>query len=239
MATGVKEQLGETKSKVKRRIGMEKPLASEEGGRVGIVRGALQAFGSGDMDQFLDALKDDAPFECPSGKQFPGAGDHEGPDEVRDTFLEDVGRTYTEFGFEPDTFMDIDDDDAVVVFGSFVGEGVEGGQVDTRAVQVWEFEGNAVAAVRIYADSADFPEVVTEKKEKEWAEEDRKKEEERDSEDDESDDDDSGDSKGPEASADSDSDDDSESESDEDRDSDDSDDSDDDSDSDEERRSDG
>ena len=182
MATGVKEQVSETKSKVKRRIGLERPLASEEGGRVGIVRGALQSFGQGDMDGFLDALKDDAPFECPSGKHFPGAGDHEGPDEVRETFVQDAGRTYTEFGFEPDTFIEADKDDAVIVFGSFVGEGVEGGQLDTGAVQVWEFEGNNVAAVRIYADTAQFPEVVTEQKEQEWAEEDRKKEEERDSE---------------------------------------------------------
>ena len=184
MATGVKEQVGEQFSKAKRRIGVEKPLASEEGGKVGIVRGALQAFGSGDFDGFLDALKDDAPFECPNGKRFPGAGDHEGPDEVRQTFIEDAGRTYTEFGFEPETFMEAENDKAVVVFGSFVGEGVEGGQLDSRAVQVWEFDGNSVSAVRIYADTADFPEVVTEQKEKEWAEEDRKKEEEQDSEDD-------------------------------------------------------
>ena len=195
MATGVKEQVGQTKSKVKRRIGLEKPLASEEGGRIGIVRGALQSFGQGDFDGFLDALKDDAPFECPSGKNFPGAGDHEGPDEVRETFIEDAGRTYTEFGFEPETFIEAGNDDAVIVFGSFVGEGVEGGQLDTGGVQVWEFEGNNVAAVRIYADTAQFPEVVTEQKEQEWAEEDRKKEEERDSdEDDDSDDDDSDDS---------------------------------------------
>jgi ketosteroid isomerase-like protein len=189
MATGVKEQVSEKVSKTKRRIGMEQPLAAEEGGRIGIVRGALQAFGQGDMDSFLDALKDDAPFECPSGKNFPGAGDHEGADEVRSTFIEDAGRTYTEFGFEPETFIEADKADAVIVFGSFVGEGVEGDQVDTRGVQVWEFEGNNVAAVRIYADTAQFPEVVTEQKEEEWAEEDRKKEEERDSEDDDSDDD--------------------------------------------------
>ena len=184
----VKEELKETKSKLKRRIGVEKPVASEEGGHVGIVRGALQAFGSGDMDAFLDAFKDDAAFECPSGKNFPGSGDHEGPDEVKQTFIADAERTYTQFGFEPETFMDAENDKAVVVFGSFVGEGVEGGQLESRAVQVWEFDGNNVAAVRIYADTADFPELVTEQKEKEWAEEDRKKEEERESEDSEDDD---------------------------------------------------
>jgi ketosteroid isomerase-like protein len=184
MAQGIKEQFGETVSKTKRRVGLETPLAAEEGGRIGIVRGALQAFGRGDMDEFLDALKDDAPFECPNGKRFPGAGDHEGPDQVKDTFIADAGRTYTEFGFEPETFMEADKQNAVVVFGSFVGTGVEGDQLDSRGVQVWEFEGNTVAAVRIYADTAEFAEVVTEQKEREWAEADREKDEEGDSDED-------------------------------------------------------
>jgi ketosteroid isomerase-like protein len=190
MAGGVKEQFSETVSKAKRRIGVEKPVASEEGGRVGIVRGALQAFGEGDMDAFLDAFKDEAPFECPSGKRFPGAGDHEGPDEVKETFIADVGRTYTEFGFEPETFIEADNDKAVIVFGSFVGKAADGDPLDTRGAQVWEFEGNTVAAVRIYADSADFAEVVSEQDlREEEEEEERKKEEERKGDDESSDDD--------------------------------------------------
>ena len=177
---GIKDKASEAASKTKRRIGMERPVAAEEGGRVGIVRGALQAFGSGDMDGFLDALKDDAPFECPEGENFPGAGEHKGPDEVKETFVADVGRTYTSFGFEPELFVEADDDDAVIVFGSFVGDGAEGDNVDTRAVQVWEFKGNTVEAVRIYADSAEFPEVVSEEDLKKQEEEERKAEESED-----------------------------------------------------------
>ena len=179
---GIKDKAREAKSKTKRRIGMERPLAAEEGGRVGIVRGALQSFGQGDMDGFLDALKDDAPFECPEGKNFPGAGDHEGADDIKETFIADAGRTYTSFGFEPETFVEAEDVDAVIVFGRFVGEPVEGDPLDTRAVQVWEFKGNTVEAVRIYADSADFPPVVSEKEMKEQEEEDRQAEEESESE---------------------------------------------------------
>jgi ketosteroid isomerase-like protein len=165
--TSIKDQASGLVSKTKRRIGVERPLAAEEGGRTGIVRGALRAFGDGDFDGFLDALKDDAPFECPSGERFPGSGDHEGPDEVRRTFIADVGRTYSEFGFEPETFVEADSDDAVIVFGHFAGQGVDGKPLDARAVQVWEFAGNTVEAVRIYADSADFPEVVSEDDEEE------------------------------------------------------------------------
>jgi ketosteroid isomerase-like protein len=170
--TGIKDQAGEVVSKTKRRFGMERPLASEEGGRTGIVRGALRAFGEGDMDGFLDALKDDAPFECPGGERFPGSGDHEGPDEVKRTFVADVGRTYTEFGFEPEIFVESDDEDTVIAFGRFQGQGVDGKPLEARAVQVWEFAGNTVEAVRIYADSADFPEVVTEEDEQEADDED-------------------------------------------------------------------
>jgi ketosteroid isomerase-like protein len=175
---GIKDKASEAASKTKRRIGMERPVAAEEGGRVGIVRGALQAFGSGDMDGFLDALKDDAPFECPNGENFPGAGEHEGPNEVKETFVADVGRTYTSFGFEPELFVEAEDDDAVIVFGSFVGEGAEGDNVDTRGVQVWEFKGNTVEAVRIYADTAEFPSVVSEEDLKKQEEEEKKAEEE-------------------------------------------------------------
>ena len=173
----IKDKARETAQKTKRRIGVDRPIAAEEGGRVGIVRGALQAFGSGDMDGFLDALDDDAVFECPSGKNFPGAGDHKGADEVKETFIADAGRTYASFGFEPELFVEAEDDDAVIVFGRFAGEGVEGGNLDTRAVQVWEFKGNTVQAVRIYADSADFPAVVTEQQLKEQEQEQEEQEE--------------------------------------------------------------
>lgn len=177
----IRDKAREAASKTKRRIGMERPPAAEEGGRIGIVRGALQSFGQGDMDGFLDALKDDAPFECPSGKNFPGAGDHKGPDEVKRTFVADAGRTFTSFGFEPELFVEAEDDDAVIAFGRFVGSAVEGGELDTRAVQVWEFKGNTVEAVRVYADSADFPSVVSEQEMKEQEEEDSKAEQEQES----------------------------------------------------------
>ncbi len=127
-------------------------------------------------------------WENPSGDNFPGGGDLSGPDEVRERFIGDVGRTYTSFGFRPESFLETDHEDAVVVIGRFQGEGVEGGSVDTPGIQVWGFKGNEVTHVRVFADSVAFPEVVTEEKEKEWAEEERKKEEEEKKDDSDSDD---------------------------------------------------
>ena len=178
-------------SSAKRRVGAEAPHAADDDSRTGVVRGALQAFGDGDMEAFVDALKRDVVWENPEGDNFPGSGDLQGTEEVRASFIGDVGRTYTSFGFRPEAFLETDHEDAVVVIGRFQGEGVEGGEtLDTPAVQIWGFQGTEVSQVRVFADSAVFPEVVTEEKERQWAEEDREEEDEEQS--DESDSDDQG-----------------------------------------------
>ena len=189
MADSVKEQVGDLVSQGKRRVGLETPSAADEDGRIGIARGALRTFADGDMDGFLDALREDVIWEAPSG-EFPGAGEQEGRDAIRKEFIENAERTFTSFGFRPESFVDAEDVDAVIVIGRFEGDGVEGDRLDEPGVQIWEFQGNAVAKVRIFTDTAGFPDVVTERKEKEWEEQEKKKEEERNSDD--SDDSDSG-----------------------------------------------
>ena len=174
--TTVREQVGEIVSNAKRRVGLETPSAADDDGNVGIVRGALRAFGEGDIDGFVDALREDVAWEGPDGKHFPGHGSYEGREAVRDKFIADVGRTFSEFGFQPESFLDADEEDAVVVFGRFQGEGVEGNRVDTPGVQVWQLEGNAVSSIHIVTDSAAFPEVVTERKQQEWEQEEKEKE---------------------------------------------------------------
>ncbi|HEV7845354.1 MAG TPA: hypothetical protein VGO83_03800, partial [Thermoleophilaceae bacterium] len=73
--------------------------------------------------------------------------------------------------------VDADDANAVIVIGRFEGDGVEGDRLDEAAVQVWEFQGNAVSRVRIITDSAGFPAVMTERREKELEDKEREKEE--------------------------------------------------------------
>jgi ketosteroid isomerase-like protein len=170
----VKDQAGEALTKAKRRFGIENPSAADADGNVGTVRGALRAFGEGDFDTFIDALQDDVQWEAPGG-DFPGGDDIEGCDTLKDKFLGDIKRTYTEFGFVPENFVDTDDG-AVIVVGRFTGEAAEGDSLDTPAVQIWQFGRSTEAElIRIYTDGAAFPELITEQKERERKEEEEKK----------------------------------------------------------------
>lgn len=146
----------------------ETPLATKVGGRAEAVEEALKAFGQGDVDRFLQAFSDDVTWSGPKGENFPGAGNHDGRDAIREAFVRDVERSFASFGFRPDHFLGAPDEDIVVAVGAFTGEGVKGeGQLDAPAVQVWEFDGDEVVAVDIYTDSAAFPGVVTEEEQKE------------------------------------------------------------------------
>ena len=155
----------------------ETPLATKVGGRAEAMEDALKAFGEGDIDRFLNAFADDVTWSGPQGENFPGAGNHDGRDAVRNAFIGDAKRSFASFGFRPDRFLGAPDADIVVAVGAFVGEGLKGkaGQLDAPAVQVWEFDGDKVVAVDIYTDSEAFPGVVTEQEEQE-----REKEEQGD-----------------------------------------------------------
>jgi ketosteroid isomerase-like protein len=157
----------------KQRVGAgETPLATKVGGRAEAMEEAFKAFGEGDIDRFLDAFADDVAWSGPKGEKFPGAGNHEGRDAVREAFIGDIERSFASFGFRPDRLLGAPDADVVIAVGAFTGEGVKGtGQLDAPAVQVWEFDGDEVVAVEIYADSEAFPGVVTEEEEKEREEE--------------------------------------------------------------------
>src|SRR3954447_13612121 len=178
----VKEQVGDLVTRAKRRVGAEQPSAADDDGRVGVVRGALRTFGEGDTDGFLDALKHDVLWEAPDGGHFPGGGELDGRDAVKSEFIENAGRTFTSFGFRPETFVEADDVDAVIVIGSFEGDGVEGARLDEPGVQIWEFEGNSVTRVRIVTDSAGFPPVITERREQEMEEQEREEKEKEEQE---------------------------------------------------------
>jgi ketosteroid isomerase-like protein len=173
----VRERAGEVVTKAKRRVGIENPSAADADGNVGTVRGALRAFGEGDFDAFLDAFKDDVAWEAPGGN-FPGGSDLEGCEAIKDKFIADVGRTFTQFGFIPENFLDTDDD-AVFVIGTFKGDGARGDAVEAPGVLIWQFgSGTEAELVRIYTDGAAFPEVITEEKLREEEEEEKKQEEE-------------------------------------------------------------
>ena len=179
--TGVTDKIEGAVSKAKGRFGRGNDGSDVEG-RPAVVRETLRKLGAGDIDGFLDAMDDKVEWESPQAGNFPGGGNYAGTDEVRERFIGDAGRTFTEFGFEPETYLDAEEDNTVVALGRFVGKGAEGDNLDTEGVVLWRFDGDdTVNRICIITDSAAFPEVVTEKKQKEWEEEDREKEREEES----------------------------------------------------------
>ncbi|MEA2133741.1 MAG: uncharacterized protein QOC68_1650 [Solirubrobacteraceae bacterium] len=177
---GVGQRAKSLVSQAKRRAGVgDAPLVTEAGGRAEGMSEAFRAFGEGDIDRFLDAFADDVQWSAPKGENFPGAGEHEGREAVREAFIEDAKRSYASFGFRPERYLESPGENVVVAFGAFVGEPTQGTrQLDEPAVQMWEFDGDKVVFVGIYTDSAGFPGVVTEKDEAER--EEKQEEDEQD-----------------------------------------------------------
>ena len=170
--TGLGQRAKSAVAQAKRSAGVgDPPLATETGGRAKGMSEALRAFGEGDIDRFLSAFADDVQWSGPKGEGFPGAGDHEGRDAIREAFVGDAERSYTAFGFRPDRYLESPGENVVVALGAFTGEGVKGsGRLDAPAVQMWEYDGDEVVFVGIYTDSAEFPGVVTEKEQAEASE---------------------------------------------------------------------
>lgn len=173
MAESVKERVGEVVQQAKGAVKKDgPPVATDVEGRIQVVRDALQAFGSGDFDAFLDSMDENVEWEAPKGDNFPGATTLTGRKAIEEQFIGDVRRSYVSFGFTPGTWLESEDRDWVVVIGAFEGEGLNAqGAIEEPAVQVWEFHQGKVANIRIFADSAAFPEIVTEQQREE---EDRK-----------------------------------------------------------------
>src|SRR4051794_14830804 len=181
MAESIKEKLGETVERAKDKVTPSgPPVATDAEGRVKVVREALKAFGDGDADAFLGAVREDVEWEVPPGGNFPGGKDAlEGHDAVRSKFLEDARRTYHTFGFRPETYLESEDRDSVIVIGTYSGESNQAELFEAPGVQVWDFDRGQVVRIRHITDTAVFPTVVTEEDErqkKEQQEKDEKRE---------------------------------------------------------------
>jgi ketosteroid isomerase-like protein len=126
-------------------------------GRVETVREALSAFGDGDHDRFLAAFHDEAEWVAPEGERFPGSGSHRGRRAIQEHFVGGIERSFSSFGFRPDRYLEAEREGWVIALGAFFGEGGKEGGFEAPGAQVWEFEGDRVARVRIFTDSAAFP----------------------------------------------------------------------------------
>jgi ketosteroid isomerase-like protein len=151
---GISERTSQVVERLRGAIGAgETPVAKDVEGRTRIVREALRAFGDGDFDRFFGSMDEEVEWRAPEGRKFPGAGTHSGRAAIAEHLLGDVERTYTSFGFRPETYLEPAEEDLVVVLGSFIGEPVDGHEVHTPGAEVWEFEKGKVSRVRILADS--------------------------------------------------------------------------------------
>src|SRR5215211_3059118 len=103
-----------------------KSLVEQAKPSVGAGETPLKAVGEGDVDRFLSGFSDDVTWTGPKGENFPGAGNHDGRDAVREAFVSDIERSYASFGFRPDRFLGAPYADIVVAVGAFTGEGVKG-----------------------------------------------------------------------------------------------------------------
>jgi ketosteroid isomerase-like protein len=160
--TGLGEKVSEAVERAKDAVGLgEGEHAGKAEGRVRVVREALRSFGEGEHDRFFEAFHEEVEWVAPAGKKFPGAGTHSGRDEIREEFTEDIGRGFPEFGFRPDHYLEAGLEEWVVTLGAFIGEG-SGGSFDVPGAVVWEFDGDKISRVRIYADSEAFPKPVEE-----------------------------------------------------------------------------
>lgn len=175
---GIREKARGLTDRAKSAVGQgDPPLATEVDGRIPAIREALKAFGEGDHDRFLSVFDEEVAWHGPSGQSFPGAGSFTGRDEIRDRFVTAVGRTYASFGFQPGRYLENEDEEIVIVLGTFVGEPRDQGKLDVPAVMVWEWDKDRVTRVTIYADSDAFPKVIDEEED-----EKREKESEEDGE---------------------------------------------------------
>lgn len=181
MADSVKERMGEVVAQAKGKVKGGPPVATDAEGRVAVVRDALRAFGEGDFESFLGTMADDVSWEGPEGGNFPGGGSLTGREEIEERFIGDVKRSYERFGFAPETYLESEDRDWVVVVGEFKGDGVKAqAPLSEPAVQLWEFDRGQVSAVRTFADSAVFPGLVSEQEEQDDSSEQEEQEEQDD-----------------------------------------------------------
>src|SRR5918911_1097441 len=118
----IKDRLDGIFESGRRRLGLQSPEAADgREGRVEIVRGALRAFAEGDYYQFLDVLDAEVEWDAPAGN-FPGRGGVLGRDAVRQEYLGDIERTYSDFAFAPESFLAADNERGVMVIGRFRGK---------------------------------------------------------------------------------------------------------------------
>jgi uncharacterized protein len=106
------------------------------------VRGAYDAFNSGNPQGVLDTLVEDVEWVEPGGGNAP-SGTFNSPQSVGDDVFSAIPQYFDEFTADPDNFDD--QGDRVVVTGRFHGKAKSGADLDAAFEHVFEMRDGKVA----------------------------------------------------------------------------------------------
>ena len=116
------------------------------------VRGAYDAFASGDVPAVLGILDPGVEWHEPGGGNSP-SGTFNGPDAVGSDVFGAIGANFDEYSVAPSEFSD--EDDSVVVKGRFTGKNKSGAELDTGFEHVFKMSDGKVVSFENKPDDAD------------------------------------------------------------------------------------
>ena len=119
---------------------------------VDALRNGYDAFAREDMEGVMALYADDIEWQGPNAPELPGAGTHNGKEEVA-AMLGRVAEDWDPFGVTPDEF--VDGGDTVVVLGHIeaTAKGT-GTNVKAPFVHVWRMSGGTAQRVQTLTDTA-------------------------------------------------------------------------------------
>lgn len=101
------------------------------------LRGAYQAFNSGNIDGVIAILDEDVEWIEPGGGNSP-SGTFRGPQSVAEDVFPKVPQNFDEFLCQPTEFTD--EGNRVIATGRFTGKSKTGAELDATFEHVWEMK---------------------------------------------------------------------------------------------------
>ena len=125
---------------------------------VEIVRGAYEAFSRAGLDALLEHFHPDAEYDA-TAAIGPYAGMYYGHAAIRN-FLADYFESWEYVRMEPDDFIEVGEDNVVVLLRLHLRGRGSGIEVEARTVNVWTMRDGRAARMAIYNDKAEALEAV-------------------------------------------------------------------------------
>jgi uncharacterized protein len=123
--------------------------------RVELVRGAYEAFGSGDVPTVAALL---AGTEWHEAAGMPYGGVYHGAEEIFGNVLGPIAQDVEGFSVAPEEILPVGDD-RVISLGRYTGKGAKGA-VNVRYAHLWTIEDGKVVRFEQFADTRLFGDAV-------------------------------------------------------------------------------